>query len=394
MTNSAQNFVTYFNSKVFPEEQSVEKSRKKALVICTVIAVFAAVLSALMTIPAVPSKIKDISELINPIIIFAISFCCISFTFSFFIRKIYGLSAKKRLLPLLLNFWGSFEYIPPENVFTAIYNSLKNKTGLKGIFDELTQNKHSKISLNPGLMLRLIRFENIDYDDKIAGKYNDTDIEVNEIATYYVDMDKDGRKTKRYTFKGVAFSAALNKNFKGVTAISNTHINKSDFNRIPKHQQLNSMRLSDVLKLGKQIADAAQNEDKANELKEKIEQESQKEGIRRNDILDVKDVLLEDPEFKKRFHVCSTDQIEARYILTTAFMNRFLKIASKFNYKLKAIFAENNVYIFIENRRKNWFEIPFFKSAVDINNYNEFLNDFTKLLAITDELKLNQNIGM
>ena len=222
MTNSAQNFVTYFNSKVFPEAQSVEKSRKKALVICTVIAVFAAVLSALMTIPAVPSKIKDISELINPIIIFAISFCCISFTFSFFIRKIYGLSAKKRLLPLLLNFWGSFEYIPPENVFTAIYNSLKNKTGLKGIFDELTQNKHSKISLNPGLMLRLIRFENIDYDDKIAGKYNDTDIEINEIATYYVDMDKDGRKTKRYTFKGVAFSAALNKNFKGVTAISNT----------------------------------------------------------------------------------------------------------------------------------------------------------------------------
>ena len=74
-------------------------------------------------------------------------------------------------------------------------------------------------------------------------------------------------------------------------------------------------------------------------------------------------------------------------------MNRILKLGEAYKWKIKAIFINNNIYILIDVR-KNWFEMPFFKSSIDINNYKEFLNDFTKLLAITEVLKLNQNIGM
>lgn len=105
------------------------------------------------------------------------------------------------------------------------------------------------------------------------------------------------------------------------------------------------------------------------------------------------DVMLEDPEFRDMFSVYSNDQVEARYILTTAFMERFKKMEKSFNGGIKAIFIDNKIYILVDDR-KNWFEIPFFKSATDINNYKEFINDFTKLLAIIETLKLNENIGL
>ena len=134
-------------------------------------------------------------------------------------------------------------------------------------------------------------------------------------------------------------------------------------------------------------------------LKEKYG-ENQADNNKYGNCSEFEDVFLEDPLFTSKFKLCSTDQIEARYIFTTAFINRFMKIAEKFNYKLHAIFINNNVYILIDTGRgfqlkqKNWFEIPFFKSCSDAQNYQDFLNDFSRLLGIVETLKLNQNIGL
>ena len=163
------------------------------------------------------------------------------------------------------------------------------------------------------------------------------------------------------------------------------------------------MNLNDVLSFGKQLADitdAIKTEMDGKSLKEFAEERANMPEQKQNNTGDkskihdtLQDVYLEDPMFAKRFKMCSTDQIEARYIFTTAFMSRFMKVAETFNYKLKAIFIDNNVYILI-NADKNWFELPFFKSCTDATNYKEFLVDFSRLISIVDVLKLNQNIGM
>ena len=62
-------------------------------------------------------------------------------------------------------------------------------------------------------------------------------------------------------------------------------------------------------------------------------------------------------------------------------------------YKINGEFNNKKLYIVLSSD-KNWFEIPFFKSCSDPNNYKEFLNDFTRLLGIVETLKLNQNIGL
>ncbi len=45
----------------------------------------------------------------------------------------------------------------------------------------------------------------------------------------------------------------------------------------------------------------------------------------------LKSVKLEDPIFEKKFEVYSSDQVEARYLLTTSFMERILELSNLFS---------------------------------------------------------------
>lgn len=53
-------------------------------------------------------------------------------------------------------------------------------------------------------------------------------------------------------------------------------------------------------------------------------------------------VRLEDPEFERRFEVYSNDQIEARALLTPAFMERFTSLAKSSGFSLPGAMAEGN----------------------------------------------------
>jgi hypothetical protein len=56
-------------------------------------------------------------------------------------------------------------------------------------------------------------------------------------------------------------------------------------------------------------------------------------------------VRLEDPVFEDKFEVYSSDQVEARYILTPDFMERFLRLNAKLGGKLQAGFEHNQMLI-------------------------------------------------
>ena len=53
-------------------------------------------------------------------------------------------------------------------------------------------------------------------------------------------------------------------------------------------------------------------------------------------------VRLEDPHFEQRYEVYSSDQIEARALLTPAFMERFIALAARSGFSLPGAMAEGN----------------------------------------------------
>lgn len=388
MTNTGVKFIEHFNSVVLPRAYEVEKKRRKLFIICAVWGLIVFVASLFWAVSLLPAEFDNPTLLISPL--FAIIFPMVFLVHSpiKFIRKIYGKDAKERLLPLIIGFWGDFSYVPPTDLAYAISRAVKEKSGFKGFGDNLKRKNNTNISINRLTLSRLLRFESISYDDKILGKYKDTDIELSELHTYYTTTDREGKSKTHTTFKGVVFSAVLNKKFNGLTIISNSNIDKGRA-ELPEDYMFSLEEYDELFKTN----ESESKDGKRNKWFQIASPEQMKKVLNKGKTLKVEDVILEDPEFMKRFNVCSSDQIEARYILTTAFINRFLKMSESFHYKTKAIFIDENIYILVDIR-KNWFEIPFFKPSCDVNNYKEFLNDFTRLLAILETLKLNQNIGM
>ncbi len=59
-------------------------------------------------------------------------------------------------------------------------------------------------------------------------------------------------------------------------------------------------------------------------------------------------VDLEDPDFEREFEVYTSDQVEARYLLTPDMMERLLKLKSKLRTEIKVAFNRGTVYIAIE----------------------------------------------
>lgn len=384
--NKAQQFLEYFNKVIVPEASSVEGKRNKIITFFKVWGIIVTGCALLMAIACLNPKHIDFGVFFT---IFLPPVVILVLVPLFFVRSLYAISAKKKILPKLLSFWGEFNYVPPINIYTALYGCIKNKTGIGGLLNEIFQDKRSDISIDHNIMSRLLRYENVSFDDKITGRYEDINLELAEFHTYYTTRDSKGNKSKHITFKGVCFSAVMNKSFKGMTAISTTSLDKRRLDRGNRLLIEGDVDLGDLFDAGKKFLKSGFDKQKLIQKTQEFEaaQEAAESAPK------CQDVMLEDPEFKNMFNVYSNDQVEARYILTTAFMERFKKMEKSFNGGIKAIFIDNKIYILVDDR-KNWFEIPFFKSATDINNYKEFINDFTKLLAIIETLKLNENIGL
>ena len=102
-------------------------------------------------------------------------------------------------------------------------------------------------------------------------------------------------------------------------------------------------------------------------------------------------VKLENPDFEKSFDVYSTNQIEARYLLTPSMMERLLKLESDFNKGITVSFQHSNILIAIPESR-NYFEASIWKS---INDPSQLKNDFGiihALVSIVEDLNLNTRI--
>ncbi len=219
----------------------------------------------------------------------------------------------------------------------------------------LTSNKNIitlKDILNLGLFPRATN--KID-DDFIVGNYNKTNLIINECRLQH--QVRTGKHTYTVTdFSGLLVKFVKIKKFSGVTVVGASG------------------------------------------------ETSQKRGLQK--------VELESVDFMKGRKVYSTDQIEARYILTPTFMERLDNLGKYFtdkvlpnaedkkelsliddNSSVSAAFVDGDIYLFIPSDI-DFFEVSIDRSLLDYSQYYTIYMQINSILEIIEYFKLDQQLGL
>ena len=109
----------------------------------------------------------------------------------------------------------------------------------------------------------------------------------------------------------------------------------------------------------------------------------------------MQNVKLEDLTFDKKFNVYTQDQIEARYLLTPAFMERLKSLETSFGTKnIKCSFFEDNI-MFAISTNKDLFELgSLYKSLKSKISIEEFYNEIHSIQEMINHLKLDEKLGL
>jgi hypothetical protein len=190
-------------------------------------------------------------------------------------------------------------------------------------------------------------------EDLVRGRSGATALRFSELHAEYRTTSTDSKGNTRTTwhtiFKGLFFVADFNKHFAGVTVVR---------------------------------PDAAQR------LFGRIGQMMQSVG---NTFSDLELVALEDPEFEEEFVVLATDQVEARYILSTSLMRRILDYGHKTGQRMSLSFIDSQIHIAVPMSR-DLFEPPLLKSCADPELIRTYLQDLLMMIGIVADLNLNLRI--
>lgn len=107
------------------------------------------------------------------------------------------------------------------------------------------------------------------------------------------------------------------------------------------------------------------------------------------------EVKLEDPKFCKKFNAYSSDQVEARYLLTTAFIERFQNLNTAFGAKKAKCSFYGDKIMFAISTNKNLFEVrSLFKSLEKPGAVNQFYNELVSIYSMIDYFKLDEKVGL
>lgn len=102
-------------------------------------------------------------------------------------------------------------------------------------------------------------------------------------------------------------------------------------------------------------------------------------------------VCLEDVIFSKKWKVYSDDQIEARYVLTPALMERMLAVKKLFHgYRIDFSFWENNLLIAVHTNKDMFETTSLFKSALDYQKVQEVIYQLYSVFKVIDVLNLKK----
>ncbi len=105
-------------------------------------------------------------------------------------------------------------------------------------------------------------------------------------------------------------------------------------------------------------------------------------------------VILEDPNFENKYDTYSTDQIGARYMLTTAFIARFEDIKTAFTAKkIRAEFKDDKLSILIEVE-KDMFQMGKITNETTFKTFTTMLDEIYSVLSLSEQLNLESKTGL
>ena len=191
-------------------------------------------------------------------------------------------------------------------------------------------------------------------EDYVKGKYKDVTLELTEAKLTETRGTGKNRRTVT-VFNGIFVLLEMNKNFSGKTVVKKDQGKMGNWFTRKFNKPLFSKKT-----------------------------------------VDLKNVKLEDPVFEKKFEVYSTDQVEARYLLTTSFMERLLELSSLFskNGTIQCSFYLNKLLLMIPSD-KNRFEVgSIYQPATFVDDINHILKEMAIIFEIIDILKLERKTGL
>ncbi len=235
-------------------------------------------------------------------------------------------------------------------VWTYIKKSFENKikklimpvlmSAIPG-FDWLQTPPVKKEDIQNCMIIPFSKKVSYSFDDCFVGKYRNVNVALSECK-----CDLGNHNNKKTIIEGAFIKFDMNKNFEGVTVIRPRDPGYRD-----KYDDLKREKMSEV--------------------------------------------ELEDPEFSKKFVVYSTDQIEARYLITTAFMERFKQVEDAFDADFSyCSFSGKSIYIAPHTGRDMFNLCSLVKPIVNREQFETLFNEFASILAMVDHFKLDKKLGL
>lgn len=102
-------------------------------------------------------------------------------------------------------------------------------------------------------------------------------------------------------------------------------------------------------------------------------------------------VKLEDPEFERLFAVYGSDQVMARYVLSTSLMARLTAFRMKSKQDIRLAFVDSNLFVAISYNRE-LFEPRIWRTLLDYKEPRFFFEVLQFVAGIVDDLNLNTRI--
>jgi hypothetical protein len=255
------------------------------------------------------------------------------------------------LIPII---YGGVLFYKISDALNTYKNTYKNDVigaALKFLDESLSIQPAQGIEASEFMYTQLFSTEPDRYktEDLVTGCAGKTRFYFAEVHAEYktVTQTKNGTRTEWHDiFKGIIFAADFNKRFNGVTIVKPKDFGAAFGAWFSKN--LFSFGSKDV-------------------------------------------VQLENTEFDKTFVTHGSDQVESRYILTPAMMERILNLNHQTKYNISLSFIESRMYIGFPLNR-NYFEAPVFKSLLSPETVNEDITTIKFMYDIVKELDLNTRI--
>ena len=185
-------------------------------------------------------------------------------------------------------------------------------------------------------------------NDFVDGHIDDVDIKFSDIHAEERHKNSKGKDNWQTVFQGLFIVAEFHKHFKGSTVILPDTAQSTFGNLIGGWLQSKNMSREELVK-------------------------------------------MDNPEFEKEFVVYSSDQVEARYILSHTLMNKLLTFKKRSKHPIYVSFIGESIHMAIEYN-KDLFEPSVFHSLLDYKIAMEYVQTLHLCLGIIDELKLNQKL--